>query len=341
MRQRPSVMDLGTSPRRIVNMASPWHHVGADGMSRDAWSGRDVLSVLDFSRADLEDLFATARDFLERPSSIPKSLTDRIVATAFFEPSTRTRLSFSTAALKLGAKVIDLSPESSSVMKGESLTDTVRMLESYSDLIVMRHPSEGAALLASEVASIPIVNGGDGSQHHPSQAMLDLFTINRLKGRIDGLRYAILGDARYARTATSLLYALSKYKPAAVYLVSPEGLRLRSEVEETIHGFGLKTQQLDHIEDVIDKVDVIYMTRVQKERFPDANEYERVKGSYRITKSALASARDAIVLHPLPRTNELAYDVDSLPNAAYMEQARLGVPVRMALLHKVLGGEKR
>ena len=319
-------------------MQSPRHHAGADGMSRDAWSGRDVLSALDFTRADLDTLFSIANDFVERPASVPKSLADRIVATAFFEPSTRTRLSFSTAALKLGAKVIDLSPESSSVMKGESLTDTVRMLESYSDLIVMRHPSEGAALLASEVAKIPIVNGGDGSQHHPSQAMLDLFTINRLKGRIDGLRYAVLGDARYARTATSLLYALSKYNPAAVYLVSPEGLRMRPEVKETLDAFGLKTQQLEKIDDILGKVDVIYMTRIQKERFPDVNEYERVKGSYRITRSTLAGAKDALVLHPLPRTNELAYDVDTLPNAAYMEQARLGVPVRMALLHLVLGG---
>ncbi|MDG6926266.1 MAG: aspartate carbamoyltransferase [Nitrososphaerota archaeon] len=310
-------------------------------MSRDAWSGKDVLSILDFSRQDLEQLFAVADDFVERPDSVEKSLSDRIVATAFFEPSTRTRLSFSTAAIKLGAKVIDLSPEASSVMKGESLPDTIRMLESYSDLIVMRHPSEGAALLASEVGRVPIVNGGDGSQHHPSQAMLDLFTIKRLKGRIDGLRYAVLGDVRYARSATSFLYGLSKYSPRVVYLVSPEGLRIKSEVKATLDGFNLETQQVEDIEKVLDKVDVVYMTRIQKERFPDPNEYERVKGSYKITKSTLANAKDAIVMHPLPRTGELAYDVDSLPNAAYMEQARMGVPVRMALLHLVLGDRKR
>jgi aspartate carbamoyltransferase catalytic subunit len=310
-------------------------------MSRDAWSGRDVLSILDFSRSDLEQLFDIANDFTERPGSVKKSLTDRIVATAFFEPSTRTRLSFSTAALKLGAKVIDLSPEASSVMKGESLPDTIRMLESYSDLIIMRHPSEGAALLASEVGRVPIINGGDGSQHHPSQAMLDLFTIQRLRGRIDGLSYAVLGDARYARTATSFLYGLAKYKPKAVYLVSPEGLRIRPEVKDTLDKLKLRTEQLEEIDDVLGKVDVIYMTRIQKERFPDPNEYERVKGSYRITRSTLAKAKDALVLHPLPRTNELAYDVDSLPNAAYMEQARLGVPVRMALLHLVLGERKK
>lgn len=310
-------------------------------MSRDHWSGKDVLSILDFSRQDLEQLFALADEFIRRPGAVEKSLSDRIVATAFFEPSTRTRLSFTTAALKLGAKVVDLSPDASSVMKGESLHDTILMLEAYSDLIVMRHPSEGAALLASEVAKIPIINGGDGSQHHPSQAMLDLFTIKRLKGRIDGLRYAILGDARYARTVTSLLYGLSKYRPASVYLVSPEGLRLRSEIKATLEGFNLKTQELDKIDDVLGKVDVIYMTRIQKERFPDVNEYERVKGSYRIDKATLAKAKGAIVLHPLPRMNELAYDVDSLPSAAYMEQARLGVPLRMALLDSVLGRTKK
>lgn len=310
-------------------------------MSKDAWSGKDVLSVLDFSRSDFEQLFKVADGFVASPRSVNKSLADRVVATAFFEPSTRTRLSFSTAALKLGAKVIDLSPDASSVMKGESLSDTIRMLDSYSDLIVMRHPSEGAALLASEVSGVPIINGGDGSQHHPSQAMLDLYTIRKRKGRIDGLRYAVLGDARYARTATSFLYALSNYRPEAVYLVSPEGLKLREEVKVTLDRLKLKTEERGNIDEVLGKVDVIYMTRIQKERFPDQNEYEKVKGSYRITRATMAGAKGAIVLHPLPRMNELSYDVDTLPNAAYMEQARLGVPVRMALLHLVLGSEKR
>lgn len=308
-------------------------------MRRRAWSGRDVLSILDFSRADLELLFRTTDLFLEHPKSVPKTLEDRIVATAFFEPSTRTRLSFTTAAIKLGAKVIDLSPDISSVMKGESLTDTIMMLRAYSDLIVMRHPSEGAALLASEVSDIPIVNGGDGSQHHPTQAMLDLYTIRKLKGRIDGLRYAVVGDTRYSRTAASFLYGLAKYRPAAVHLVSPEGLRMRSEVKESIQRLGLTTDELPDLEPIIDKVDVIYMNRIQKERFPDPNEYEKVKGSYRMTRSLVARAGDAIVMHPLPRVNELAYDVDDLPNAAYMQQARLGVPVRMALLHLVMGGQ--
>jgi aspartate carbamoyltransferase catalytic subunit len=318
-------------------MRSRWPPTGVDEVSRAAWSGKDVLSILDFTRPELEQLFDLAAVYLDDPSKGRSALADRIVATAFFEPSTRTRLSFSSAALKLGAKVIDLSPEASSVMKGESLPDTIRMLESYSDLIVMRHPSEGAALLASEVANVPIINGGDGSQHHPSQAMLDLFTVRRLRGRIDGLRYAVVGDARYARTATSLLYGLTKFNPKAVYLVSPEGLRIRPEVEDTLKSLNLKTEQKDDIEEVLGDVDVIYLTRIQKERFPDQNEYERVKGSYKISRSTLSKAGDALVMHPLPRTGELAYDVDSLPNAAYMEQARLGVPVRMAMLDLVLG----
>jgi len=206
----------------------------------------------------------------------------------------------------------------------------------------MRHPSEGAALLASEVASVPIINGGDGSQHHPTQAMLDLFTVKRLKGEIDGLNYVVLGDIRYARSATSFFYGLSKYKPGTVHLVSPESLRPRNEVKDKLKQIGLKTEEQDDLESVIADVDVIYMTRIQKERFPDPNEYEKVKGSYRITKSSLANAKKgSIVLHALPRTNELAYEVDSLPNAAYMKQARFGVPVRMSLLDLVMGGNRR
>ncbi|MGA2665657.1 MAG: aspartate carbamoyltransferase [Nitrososphaerales archaeon] len=308
-------------------------------MGASSWSGRDVLSVLDYSREDLEGLFAVADRFVRSPAEVPKTLEDLVVATAFFEPSTRTRLSFTTAALKLGAKVIDLSPDVSSVLKGESLPDTVRMLESYADLIVMRHPSEGAALLASEVSRVPIVNGGDGSQHHPSQAMLDLYTVRSLKGRIDGLRYAVVGDTRYSRAAASFLYGLSRYRPGPVYLVSPETLRMRPEVRGAMTALGLKTEELSDLEQVLDRVDVIYMNRIQKERFPDPNDYEKVKGSYRLNRALLAKGNpDAMVMHPLPRIDELAYDVDDLPNAAYMQEARLGVPVRMALLHLVMEG---
>lgn len=310
-------------------------------MRRSGWSRRDVINILDFSRSDLESLFEQAGKILDRPNSIRRSLNEKIVATAFFEPSTRTRLSFTTAALKLGGKVIDLSPEASSVMKGESLPDTVRMLESYSDLIVMRHPSEGAALLASEISESPVINGGDGSQHHPTQAMLDLFTITKLKGHVDGLNYAIVGDIRYARTAASLLYGLSRFKPKKVYLVSPESLQPRPEIKTKIDELGLRTEKLEDLEEIIPDIDVIYLTRIQKERFPDVMEYEKVRGSYEITRNLIVKAKKgSIVLHPLPRTDELPSEVDTLPNAAYMKQAEWGVPVRMAILDLLIGGAK-
>ena len=307
-------------------------------MSRDAWKGRDVISILDFSRSELESLFDTADQFVGPPKP-RKDLADQIVATAFFEPSTRTRLSFTTAALRLGAKVVDLSPDVSSILKGESLHDTTMMLEGYSDLIVMRHPSEGAAILAAELSSVPVVNGGDGSQHHPSQAMLDLFTVRRLKGRIGGLTYAVLGDNRYARSATSFLYGLTKFKPKMVYVVSPETLRPRDEITKRLRGLGLRFEVRSDLEQVIGRVDVLYVTRIQKERFPDPNEYEKVKGSYKLTKDVLSKGRTGlIVLHPLPRSTELPYEIDSSKSAAYMTQAHLGVPLRMALLLKVLRG---
>ncbi len=308
-------------------------------MTKDgAWKGRDVISILDFSRQDLESLFALADEFAG-PAKPRNDLSDRIVATAFFEPSTRTRLSFATAALRLGAKVIDLSPDVSSIQKGESLHDTTMMLEGYSDLIVMRHPSEGAALLAAEISSVPVVNGGDGSQHHPSQAMLDLFTVRRLKGRIDGMTYAVLGDNRYARSATSFLYGLTRFKPKLVYVVSPESLRPREEIFKRLKELGLPFELRSDLDQVVGNTDVIYLTRIQKERFPDPNEYEKVKGSYKLTKEVLSKAKSGcIVLHPLPRTTELPYEVDSAKSAAYMTQAHLGVPLRMALLLKVLGG---
>jgi len=312
--------------------------LGAELVIRDAWKGRDVISILDFSRPELESLFAAANEFVGPPRP-RKDLADYIVATAFFEPSTRTRLSFTTAALRLGAKVIDLSPDVSSILKGESLHDTTMMLEGYSDLIVMRHPSEGAALLAAELSAVPVVNGGDGSQHHPTQAMLDLFTVKRLKGKIDGLTYTVLGDNRYARSATSFLYGLTKFRPKMVYVVSPETLRPRDEVTKQLKGLGLRFEQRSDLEQVIGSTDVLYLTRIQKERFPDPNEYEKVKGSYKLTKDVLARGKGGmIVLHPLPRSTELPYEVDSSKSAAYMTQAHLGVPLRMALLQKIIGG---
>jgi aspartate carbamoyltransferase catalytic subunit len=319
--------------------------LGADGVSgKDAWRGRDVISILDFTRPELESLFSAADEFVAGGPPKPRGdLADRIVATAFFEPSTRTRLSFTTAALRLGAKVIDLSPDVSSILKGESLHDTTMMLEGYADLIVMRHPAEGAALLAAELTSVPVVNGGDGSQHHPSQAMLDLFTIRRLKRRISGLTYTVLGDNRYARSATSFLYGLTRFKPAMVYVVSPETLHPRDEIIKKLRELGLRFELRSDLDRTIAETDVLYLTRIQKERFPDPNEYEKVRGSYKLTRETLSKGKGKlIVLHPLPRSAELPYDIDSTRAAAYMAQAHLGVPLRMALLLKVMaGGEER
>lgn len=303
--------------------------------NRASWSKRDVISILDFSREELELLFEEKDKFVTQEKA-PNTLSEKIVATAFFEPSTRTRLSFSVAALRLGAKVIDLSPDVSSLLKGESFADTISMLEGYADLIVLRHPSEGAALFAAELCEKPVINGGDGSQHHPTQAMLDIYTVSRTLGQIDGLVYAVVGDLKYSRTASSLLYALTKFKPKMVHLVSPEALALRKEVYQRLKEVSLPMEVHSSIEEVISQVDVIYLTRIQKERFADPDEYKRLKGSYVITKSLLEKSH-AIVLHPLPRLEELPYEVDRTPNAAYIKQAHWGVPLRMALLNLILG----
>ncbi len=309
------------------------------GAEVSGWKYRDVISILDFSRSQLLELFGETDRFLERSGGFGEPLKGKIVSTAFFEPSTRTRLSFTSAALRLGAKVIDLSTEASSLLKGESFADTIRMLEAYSDLIVVRHPSEGAALFASEVTNVPVVNGGDGSQHHPTQAMLDLYTISRLKGGVDGLVYGVVGDAKYARTATSFLFGLTRFNPKKVYVLSPEILRPRREVLKQLESLGLRVHMEADLDSVAADLDVVYVTRIQKERFPDPSEYEKVRGSYRVTKATVDKAKpDCIILHPLPRLEELPYELDSTRQAAYFKQASWAVPLRMALLNLILGG---
>ncbi len=307
------------------------------------WTSRDVVDVREFSRDDLEVLFDLA-DVMEKELSsghVRKRLDGRLVALAFFEPSTRTRLSFEAAAKRLGAEAIGFTAEeATSVTKGETFVDTIRMLDSYSDLIVLRHRYEGAAALAAEVASAPVINGGDGRQHHPTQAMLDLYTVRKLFGSVDGLSYLIVGDLKYARTVNSLLYALSKFRPSVVMVSSPPQLGLRDEVKADLEATGLRLDVVG-LEEGLSRADVIYVTRIQKERFPDPQEYERVRGSYRITRRLLEAhaKKGAKVLHPLPRVDELTPDVDSTEFQAYFLQARLGVPLRMALLSLVLGGE--
>ncbi len=302
--------------------------------------GRDVISILDFKREELEELFELSDKARKLVGRKLRLLEGKVVSLAFFEPSTRTRMSFEVAAKKLGADVIGFSSEESiSIAKGENLADTVRMLDSYSDLIVIRHKLEGAAKFASEIALNPVINGGDGRQHHPTQAMVDLYTVRELFGGVDGLTYAVVGDLRYGRAATSFIYALTLFKPLKVYLVSPPILRARPEVTSILNSKGIAFEELSRLDEVIGEVDVMYVTRVQRERFPDPTEYEKARGTYRVTLKLLEKAKRSLkILHPLPKVDEIELSVDSSEHAAYFLQASLGVPVRMALLAMVLGG---
>ena len=306
------------------------------------WSGRDVISILDFTRQELEQLFEAvdvASSWLER-GRVPGLLEGRVVALAFFEPSTRTRLSFETAAKRLRAETIGFTGEEAiSVAKGENLADTVRMLDAYADAIVLRHRYEGSALYAAEIAEKPVINAGDGKQHHPTQAMLDLYTVKRLFGHIDGLVYGVLGDLRYGRAAASFILSLTLFRPEKLYLISPPSLRIRPEVRMVLDEKNMPYEEVEKLEEVLPELDVLYVTRIQKERFPDPRDYEKVRGSYRVTLELLERhAKPSLrVLHPLPRVDEIDYRVDSSNYAAYFLQARLGVPVRMALLSLVLG----
>jgi aspartate carbamoyltransferase catalytic subunit len=268
------------------------------------------------------------------------ALKGKILATLFYEPSTRTRLSFETAMLKLGGSTIGFAEvESASVKKGENLADTIRTVENYADVIAMRHPLDGAAKLAAEYSKVPIINGGSGSEEHPTQALLDLYTIQKEKGRIDGLKIALVGDLRYGRTVHSLAYGLSLYD-VELCLVSPESLRMRREVLRTIKD-KISVAETSNLEKAVTEVDVLYVTRIQKERFPDPAEYAKVKGVYRIDLKTLADARkDLIILHPLPRVDEIATEVDGTPQARYFQQVWNGIVVRMALLGLVLGSVK-
>lgn len=299
---------------------------------------RDVISILDFTREDLETLFEHAEGFTNIEGKLD-ILKGKVVALAFFEPSTRTRLSFEVAAKRLGADVISIiGEEATSITKGESFADTIRMLDSYADIIIVRHRYEGAAKYAAEIASKPVINAGDGKQHHPTQAMIDLYTVKKLFGVIDGLTYGVLGDLRYGRAATSFIYGLTLFKPKKVYLISPLQLRIRDEVRKTLIDRGLVFDEINNIIDVIEELDVVYVTRIQKERFPDPMEYEKVKGSYTITLEMLLKGKPHLkVLHPLPKVDEIEYRVDVSRYAAYFYQAKLGVPIRMALLTLVLG----
>lgn len=304
------------------------------------FKGRDVLAITDFKREELEELFRVTDEMLKYAKRGLNLLEGYVMATAFFEPSTRTRLSFQTAILRLGGKYIDLAEVSrSSIAKGENFADTIRMLDSYANIIVVRHRIEGAAKFAAQIAEAPVINAGDGMRHHPTQAMIDLYTIRKFHGRIDGLNIGVLGDLKYGRAATSFIYGVTLFSIRRLYLISPEPLRIRPEVRDYLELKKINSVEESLLEKVLPELDVLYVTRIQKERFPDPTEYEKVKGSYKITKSLLERAKeDLIILHPLPRVDEISLDVDETAHAKYFDQARYGVPVRMALLKLILLG---
>jgi aspartate carbamoyltransferase catalytic subunit len=304
------------------------------------FEGRDIISIRDFSREEIDYILKVARAMEPLAQKGSDMLKGKILATLFFEPSTRTRLSFEAAMHKLGGSTIGFAEaEIASVRKGENLADTVRTVENYADVIAIRHPLEGAARLAAEFAKVPIINGGSGAEEHPTQALLDLYTIMKEKGKIDGLKIALVGDLRYGRTVHSLAYALSYYN-VELYLVSPETLKMRREVLEEIREKIPVTEETD-IKKVVPRLDVLYATRIQKERFPDPAEYIKVKGSYKIDLEILSKAKkDLIVMHPLPRVDEIAAEVDETSHARYFQQVWNGIVTRMALLALILGTVK-
>ncbi len=301
------------------------------------FEGRDIVSIKDFTREEVEHILKIAK--LMEPLTRKGSdlLNGKILANLFFEPSTRTKLSFEAAMRRLGGECIGFSdPTTSSIKKGENLADTIRVVENYSDIIVLRHRLEGVARMAAEFSTVPIINAGSGSEEHPTQALLDLYTINRELGRIDGLNIVFVGDLRYGRTVHSLAYALALYD-VNLYLVSPEILRMRKEVLKDVKK-RIKIFEVENIESIIHKADVLYVTRIQKERFPDPEEYEKVKGSYRITLDTIRHAKSSLnILHPLPRIDEISPEIDSTPYAKYFKEVWYGLVLRMGLLALVLG----
>ncbi|MFC7214833.1 aspartate carbamoyltransferase [Saliphagus sp. GCM10025334] len=300
-----------------------------------------LITSKHLTREDIEAVLNRAAEIDADPDAVAGKHEGTILGLLFFEPSTRTKMSFETAMKRLGGDVVDMgSVESSSVKKGETLADTVRVIEGYADAIVVRHPSQGSAKMASEFVDVPLINAGDGAGHHPTQTLLDLYTIRENAG-LDDLSIGIMGDLKYGRTVHSLAYALSNFD-AHQHFISPESLQLPREVVYDLHQEGASVREHESLEEVLASLDVLYVTRIQRERFPDENEYQRIAGEYQIDLETLEGASDDLtVMHPLPRVDEIAPEIDDTDHAAYFEQAHNGVPVRMALLDSVLGGDSR
>ena len=304
---------------------------------------KDIISMNDMTKEEIMEILKLAKR-IENTSEEEKLkiLSGKIVSTLFFEPSTRTKMSFESAAYRLGANVLQLPPaEYSSLKKGESFSDTIQMVESYSDVIVVRHPFDGAARLASVTSKKPVINAGDGSNQHPSQTLLDLYTILEEKGTLENLSIAFVGDLKYGRTVHSLMRALTHFNPT-VYFVAPQILQMPDYLLEDLRKNNIKYEILSDFRDCLDKIDVFYMTRIQKERFLDVDEYEKLKGIYIINKKNILGKckDDMIILHPLPRVDEISIDLDSTKHALYFKQAKNGIPIRQAMMLKVLEKEK-
>lgn len=297
---------------------------------------RSLVSIDDFSTEEILRILDLAEGFEKQPTS--KLLEDKVIATLFFEPSTRTRLSFESAINRLGGKIVGFSDAaSSSVSKGETLYDTIRMVANYCDLIVMRHPVEGSARFASEVSSVPVINAGDGANQHPTQTLLDLYSIRKTQGTLDNLNIFMVGDLKYGRTVHSLMMAMSRWN-ATFNFISPEELKMPDEFKLYLDNLGLKYYEHSDFTDIISRADIIYMTRVQKERFSDPMEYEKVKNVYVLRNAMLKNTKANMrILHPLPRVNEIHPDVDKNPKAYYFQQALNGVYTRQSILCTLLG----
>ena len=300
---------------------------------------RSVFSILDLSVEELDGLIATAKDIAAHPESYRESCRYKKLATLFFEPSTRTRLSFEAAMLELGGSVLGFSEaSSSSASKGESVADTAKVVSNYADIIAMRHPREGAPFVAAQAATIPVINAGDGGHNHPTQTLADLLTISRELGRLDGLTIGLCGDLKYGRTVHSLIEAMSRYPGTRFVLISPEELKIPGSVRyNTLEKLAIPYEETASLEEALPQLDVLYMTRIQRERFDDLEQYERLKDSYVLTAEKMALAKERMaVLHPLPRVNEISVKVDEDPRAAYFRQTLNGKYMRMALILKLL-----
>lgn len=297
---------------------------------------KDIISINDLSKEEILYILKTAEEMTTKDCS--QLCKGKILATLFFEPSTRTRLSFETSMKRMGGSVIGFTgEESTSRTKGESLYDTIKIVEGYADIIVMRHKVDGSARLAAEASKVPVINGGDGSNQHPTQMLLDLYTIKQSQGRLENLKIAMVGDLKYGRTVHSLAVAMAMFN-AEMYFVAPEQLQMPNYILEDLQKNNITYHLVDNMQEIIEKVDILYMTRIQKERFPDLQEYEKVKNVFILSKKLLETAKPNMkILHPLPRVNEISEEVDIEPHAYYFNQAHYGIPVRMAIIALLLG----